>query len=321
MVALVWWRHLNLQQLTTTIRFKNNIIHMRMPNFLIVGAAKSGTTSLYRYLRQHPDIFMPEWKELSLFIGDSFGPLHRAKKPDYYQKAFSKVQNQTAVGEASTAYLFDETAPKLIKEQLGTIRIIILLRDPVAMSYSLYNHQLRKEGETIENFEAALAKVEGRRRDPEFKKKCYGWHANYYYYQRALYYQQVKRYMDTFGKDNLLVILFEELVSETLSVVKKTFQFLGVDDTVVPEIKVHNPAGSILNIPMFWKDTGLFLKTYQFVFSRNLIKKVPHLLRNIGRKPPQPINEVVAKRLREKFYEDICHLEGLIGKDLSAWKT
>ena len=88
---------------------------------------------------------MPEWKELSLFIGDSFGPLHSARKPYYYEKAFSKVKNQTAVGEASTAYLFDEAAPKIIKEQLGTIRIIIILRDPVAMSYSLYNHQLREQ--------------------------------------------------------------------------------------------------------------------------------------------------------------------------------
>ena len=294
---------------------------MIKPNFLIVGAAKSGTTSLYRYLRQHPDIFMPEWKELSLFIGDSFGPLHRVKKPYYYQKAFSKVQNQTAVGEASTAYLFDEAAPKIIKEQLGTIRIIIILRDPVDMCYSLYNHQLRKEGETIENFEAALAIEEGRRRDPEFKKNCYGWHANYYYYQRASYYQQVKRYMDTFGKDHVLIILFEELVSETLRVVKKTFQFLGVDDAFVPEIKIHNPAGSILNIPMFWKDRGLFLKTYQFVFSKNLLKKVPHLLRNIGRKPPQPVNAHTVEKLRRRFYEDICKLERLIGKDLGAWKS
>ena len=142
------------------------------PNFLIVGAAKCGTTSLYRYLSQHPDIFMPEWKELSLFIGDPFGPIHKVKKPYYYRKVFSKVKNQTAVGEASTTYLFDAAAPKIIKEQLGAIRIIITLRDPVNMSYSLYNHQLRKEGETIENFEEALAKEEDRRNDPEFKRKC-----------------------------------------------------------------------------------------------------------------------------------------------------
>jgi hypothetical protein len=286
-----------------------------------VGAAKSGTTSLYRYLRQHPDIFMPEWKELSLFIGDSFGPLHRVKKPYYYQKAFSKVQNQTAVGEASTAYLFDEAAPKIIKEKLGTIRIIIILRNPIAMSYSLYNHQVRREGETVEDFEEALARENDRRRDPEFKKKCYGWHANYYYYQRGLYYKQVKRYLDTFGREHVLIILFEELANEPLGVLKKTFHFLEVDDTFVPQIKVHNPGGGILSIPLFWKDTGLFLKTFQFVFSKNLIKKIPHLIRNFGRNPPQPIDTITAKKLRDKFHEDICQLERLIGKDLSTWKN
>jgi hypothetical protein len=294
---------------------------MIMPNFLIVGAAKSGTTSLYRYLRQHPDIFMPEWKELSLFIGDPYGPLHRVKKPEYYHKAFSKVQNQTAVGEASTAYLFDEAAPRIIKDHLGIVSIIIILRDPVAMSYSLYNHQFRREGETLENFEAALAKEEDRLNNSEFKKKCYGWHANYYYYQRGLYSQQVKRYLDTFGRDNVRVIIFEELVSDTLNVVKKTFQFLGVDDTFVPEIKVHNPAGSVVSIPRFWKDKGLFLKTMQFVFSKNLIKKIPHLLRNIGRQPLQPMSSDTADMLRKRFYEDICQLERLIVKDLSIWKS
>lgn len=264
---------------------------------------------------------MPEWKELSLFIGDSFGPLHRAKKPSYYQKAFSKVRNQRAIGEASTAYLFDEAAPELIKEKLGSIRIIIILRDPVSMSYSLYNHQLRKEGEMLETFEAALAKEEERRADPQFKTKCYGWHANYYYTRRALYYQQVKRYLNSFGRANVLILLFEELVAEPLKVVKDVFEFLGVDAGFFPEIKVHNPAGSILKIPAFWKDTGLFLKTCQFVFSKNLIKKVPHLLRNMNRKAPQPINAATAKKLRKIFYEDICQLEQLIEKDLSSWKS
>jgi hypothetical protein len=136
-----------------------------------------------------------------------------------------------------------------------------------------------------------------------------------------LYYQQVKRYLNSFGNDNVLILLFEELVAEPLNVVKDVFQFLEVDDGFIPEIKVHNPAGSILNIPAFWKDTGLFLKTFQFVFSKNLIKKIPHLLRNIGRQPPQPVNAATAKKLRKRFYEDICQLEGLIERDLTAWKS
>jgi hypothetical protein len=291
------------------------------PNFLIVGAVKSGTTSLYEYLKQHSDIFMPEWKELSYFIGDFFSPLHRVKTSHFYYKVFSKADNQSAVGEVSTAYLYDIDSPKLIEKELGKIKIIILLRDPPAMSYSLYNQQLRREGETVESFEKALEREETRRADPDFRKKCYGWHANYYYYQRGLYFNQVKRYLDTFGKDNVLVILFEELAIETLSVVKHTFQFLGVDDTFIPEIKVHNPAGTILNIPQFWQDMELFFKTFQFVFSKNLIKKIPHLLRNVGRKTPQPLNPVTAETLRKRYYKDICQLEQLIGKDLSAWKS
>jgi hypothetical protein len=294
---------------------------IRLPNFLIVGAAKSGTTSLYEYLRQHPDIFMPEWKELSFFIGDPFGPLHKVKKAEYYDKVFTKAKSQKAVGEASTSYLFDEAAPKIIKEKLGTIKILIALRDPVTMSYSLYNHQVRREGETISDFETALASEEDRKKDTEFKQKCYGWHANYYYYQRGLYYDQVKRYLDTFGSDHVKIFLFDELKNDSLKVVQEAFRFLGVDDSFTPEIKVHNPAGRGLSIPRFWEDTGLFLKTFQFVFSKNLVKKVPHLLRNIGRKPLPPLQAATAEKLREKFYDDICRLEHLIGKDLAAWKN
>jgi hypothetical protein len=292
-----------------------------MPNFLIVGAAKAGTTSLYEYLRQHPDIFMPQWKELSFFIGDPYGPLHKVKRPQYYGKVFAQAKNQTAVGEASTSYLYDEAAPELIKKKLGSIRILIILRDPVAMSYSLYNHQVRREGETIESFEAALDAEARRKIDPDFKKNCYGWHANYYYYQRGLYYQQVRRYLDTFGKDNVKIILFDELADDPLRVVQQVFRFLGVDDTFVPVIKVHNPAGGILDIPRFWEDTGLLIKTFQFVFSKNLIKKIPHLLRNIGRKPPLPINPLTEKKMRENYDDDIRRLEQLLGKDLSAWKN
>jgi hypothetical protein len=292
-----------------------------LPNFLIVGAAKSGTTSLYKYLSQHPEIFMPKWKELSYFIGDPHGPLHKVNKPQYYNKVFAKAQNMSAVGEASTSYLFDEAAPKLIKEKLGTLKILIVLRDPVSMSYSLFNHQVRREGETIKSFEAALAAEASRCKDPEFKKKCYGWHANYYYYQRGLYYIQVKRYLDTFGTGNVFIILFEELVNDSVRVVQGAFRFLGVDDTFVPVIEVHNPSGVILNIPEFWKDTGLLLKTTSFVFSKNLIKKIPHLLRNIGRKPPPPLNPTIARELRDRFQDDISKLEQLIGKDLTAWKN
>lgn len=292
-----------------------------MPNFLIVGAAKAGTTSLYEYLRQHPQIFMPEWKELSYFIGDPFGPLHKIKKARYYSKVFAEAHGHKAVGEASTSYLFDEAAANIIRGKLGLIKIIIILRDPVAMSYSLYNHQVRKEGETCATFESALEAEEKRRQSLKFKQRCYGWHANYYYYHRGLYCEQVKRYLDTFGQDRVKIILFDELAEATLKAVREVYMFLGVDDSFIPDIKVHNPAGGIISIPRFWENTGLLLKTYQFLFSKNVFKKIPHLIRNMGRKPPRPINPATAHDLRQKFHSDICRLEQLIGKDLTAWKN
>ena len=290
------------------------------PNFLIVGSVKSGTTSLYNYLSQHPDIFMPKWKELSFFMGDSSLPLNKVKTLKSYKRLFSKVQKQTAVGEASTAYLYDDLAPILIKKILGTIKIIIVLRNPVDMAYSLYNHQARKEGETLKTFEEALAAEPMRLQNPDFKKNCYGWHANYYYFKRGLYSEQVKRYLDTFGKEKILIFLFEELATDAVEVAQKAFRFLGVDDVFVPVVEVHNPAGGTLKIPRFWEDAGLFLQTVSFVFSRNLLKKIPHLLRNIGIKHPPPINPATAKKLADKFSSDICLLERLIDKDLSNWK-
>ena len=292
----------------------------RMPNFLIVGAAKAGTTSLYEYLRQHPDIFMPEWKELSFFIGDPCGPLHKVRSPVHYYMVFSGVKQQKAIGEASTSYLYDRDSPAIIKTKLGTIKILIILRDPVAMSYSLYNHQSRKEGETIADFEAALAAEMKRLSDPAFKKSCYGWHANYYYFQRGLYYEQVKRYYDTFGKDHVKIFLFDEIAQDAVGVIQEAYRFLDVDDAFVPNIRVHNRAGGIISIPRFWQDAGLLLKTSQYIFSKNIFKKIPHLLRNVGRKPPGPINPDTERNLRRQFYDDICRLEQLIGKDLSAWK-
>jgi hypothetical protein len=290
------------------------------PNFLIVGAAKCGTTSMHRYLCQHPDIFMPEWKEPAFFIEDPFKKLNCAT-PAVYHKIFKGASDKYAVGEASTAYLYDKDAPKLIRDALGNIKIIIMLRNPVDMSYSLYNHQVRKEGETIQRFEDALEAEEMRRKNPAFKQTCYGWHANYYYTRRALYYDQVKRYFDTFGQDYVFIILFEDLIADPVDTAQKTFRFLGVDETFVPMTRAYNRAGEILNIPKFWKDRSLLIKTSSFVFSKTIIKKIPHLIRTIGKKPPPPLSSETAQRLRNIFYGDICQLEKLIEKNLSAWKN
>lgn len=295
-------------------------IRSKRPNFLIVGAAKSGTTSIYAYLRQHPDIFMPAWKELSLFSNDPHTPLHKVKRGAYYQAVFAPVTNQSAIGEASTCYLYDSTSPDLIRHHLGRIKVIISLRNPVHMAYSLYNHQLRKEGEHLTSFAEALTAEEQRMSDKQFQKSCYGWHANYYYYHRGLYTEQVKRYYETFGKQNVLVLLFDDLVNTPLEVARKTYRFLGVDEAFVPNLNVYNKGGKIVDIPRFWSDYGLFLKTVSFVFSRNLFRKLLLIIQKKGLKPALPIPAETARELAGRFRADITMLEQLIDRDLSQWK-
>jgi len=264
---------------------------------------------------------MPRWKELSLFIGDPHGPLHWVKKPAYYYRVFSRVQNETAIGEASTCYLYDEDSPRLIKRHLGNIKIIISLRNPVDMAYSLYNHQLRKEGESLVTFEEALQAEETRFLSKQFRQTCYGWHANYYYFRRGLYHNQVKRYLDTFSRANVMVILFDELVADPVGITRQAYRFIGVAADSKPEIRVHNRGGKIFRMPEFWEDRGLLQKTVSFVFSRNLLRKLPLIAqkRKIG--PAPAIASTTALQLADRYQDEIQRLETLIDKDLGAWKV
>lgn len=290
------------------------------PNFLIVGAAKCGTTSLYRYLNDHPQIFMPEWKELSLFIDDPFGPLHRVSTAHRYYTLFSRAGSYPARGEASTAYLYNKAAPKLIRRELGHIRIIIILRDPVAMAYSLYHHEFRKEGETLSSFEKALAAEPRRFSSPAFARRCFGWHANYYYFLRGLYASQVKRYLDTFGAERMQIMLFEDLKEAPRSTVQELYRFLGVSADFVPAMKIYNKAGELLSMPRFWTDSGLFFKTASYIINGNMARKIPHLLRNLIRPRPHRMRPETAEMLRRRYRSDVEALEAIIGRDLSRWK-
>lgn len=292
----------------------------KVPNFLLVGAAKCGTTSLHHYLCQHPAIFMPKWKELSFFCSDPNAPPLRVKNLHDYHRLFSDIRNEDAIGEASTCYLYDAFSPNLIKTALGQIKIIIILRNPVDMAYSLYNQQLRKEGETIDTFERALIEETNRFNSDPFKKKCYGWHANYYYFRRGLFHGQVKRYLDTFGNSKVKVLLFDDLVKNPVAISQQIYRFLEVDDTFLPTVKIFNKGGTKFDIPSFWKDIGLLRKTVSFALSKNLIRKMKLLVQKRNMPSPRPIRIDTAQSLSKRFEPDIVLLEYLLKLDLSSWK-
>src|SRR5918994_968558 len=209
---------------------------MTMPNFFIVGAQKAGTTSLYHYLNQHPQIYMSPVKEPFFFDheinskGDVVvrGFAGRRQAPRYanleeYQALFRGVGGETAIGEASPLYIYAPGTPERIKEYVPEARSVALLRNPADRAYSAYLHALRIGVEPLADFAQALREEEERIRN--------GWHYVFHYRNRGLYYEQIKRYYEVFGRESVGVWLYDDLKEDPARMVRSVFRFLGVEDT------------------------------------------------------------------------------------------
>jgi len=211
----------------------------RLPEFFIVGAAKSGTTSLWQYLRQHPAIFMPAditWKEPSFYC-DSYGVSDLA----FYLSLFKEAKPDQIIGEASTPYLSSPESPGRIHGAAPESKIIIMLRNPVDRAYSLYKWMHHEKYEKADSFEEALEiEVKSRKDDEAFLKDNGHFYWDFLYFHSGLYFEQVRRYYDLFSASQIKVIIFEDFARRGLEITKEVYAFLGVDSDFTPEIKIHN---------------------------------------------------------------------------------
>jgi len=294
------------------------------PNFLIVGTAKSGTTSLVQYLKNHPKIFIPNIKELRYFSYDLLkdngykGPGdHTTKKiaiktREAYLNCFDQSKKDvTAIGEASveTSYYFEHTIPK-IKKELGDPKIIILLRDPVKRAISAYSHLIREQRETL-SFEEAL--------DKENWRKESGYEFIWSYVDSGLYYNQVKALKEAFT--NLKVIVFEDFINNPNCHMKEVLSFLEVPEVQHVNHEQFNISGKpknktinyLLNKPLRIKSLLKFLLGERF--SLKLKNKAQKLNLN-----PIEVSDELKQRLYKTFEEDISKVEILLNIDLNIWK-
>jgi hypothetical protein len=285
------------------------------PNFFVVGAAKAGTTSLYAYLRQHPQVFLPKIKEPHFFAHVRPSPemkhLYAAiNDRSTYLRLFRNAEGYRAIGDASPSYLWDPEAANRIRRSVGEAKIVITLRDPVERAHSHYLADVR-EGVHDLSFYDAL------RQDMARPKK--GWAVSLLYVELGQYAAQVRRYLDLFGPAQVKVVLFEELKRNSANVLKELAQFLEVDQGAVEQIntsEVHNsyaaPRGKWAQRMAGAKFSRLLGKTViphevgQFIFERVLLKQAP-----------KPKIEPEAKRLLCEIYEpEIRELEGILGRPL-----
>ncbi len=298
---------------------------MTLPNFLVIGAAKAGTTSLYHYLGQHPEVFMSPVKEPHFFALGGTGANFRSPgaeaginrksfaDPEGYEGLFVGARGEKAIGEASTSYLYSPEAPERIKRRVPEARLIAVLRDPAERAYSTFL-ALRLGGrEPLRDFSRALEAEEGRIRD--------GWEHLWHYKNLGFYHVQLSRYGKALEEGRLRVYLYEDLGADPRGVMRDAYRFLGVDASFEPDTSQrHNMSGVSNNgflASLVRKRHPVKTAIKPLVPATVRRRLVSGLQKRVLSRPPFPPE--VRRELVEAYREDVLRLEDLIGRDLSAW--
>lgn len=297
---------------------------IKLPNFLIIGAAKAGTSSLYYYLKQHPDIYMSPVKETNFLAleGEELsyqGPDQGINKTSItkledYQNLFAAVTNEKAVGEASPIYLDSQKAIENVHKYLPEAKLIAILRNPVTRAFSSYSHLMRESLETIP-FRAAL--------DKEAERINLRWSHLYYYKQKGFYYQYLQRYFNEFERNNIKVYLFEDLNYNTLEIVQDIFKFLNVDSSFIPNLTRKNVSGIPQNrfiYDLFTKKNAL-KSNLKPLFPKKIRRNLHDLVTRKTLKPKPEMDLTTKEYLIDLYREDILNLQDLLNRDLSHWLT
>ena len=199
------------------------------PDFLIIGAQKCGTTSLFHFLSQHPDLGLPTKKELHFF------DLQYNKGIEWYYSLFPKKSflKKKLTGEASPFYLFHSLVPERVFHHLPKIKIIVLLRNPIDRAYSQYNHQRKLGNEPIQSFEEAIVNEEGRIAAEEGKLKKGEINENlayrrYSYVERGFYSVQIDRWLQYFSMNQMLFIKSEDFFEFPQKALNEVYAFLKI---------------------------------------------------------------------------------------------
>lgn len=255
-----------------------------LPNFFIVGAPKAGTTSLYHYLDQHPQIFMSPIKEPNYFApeirAENFSDelqegiaRDRAELRRYldgsmsekrfgalglewtdYLKLFGKVQDETVIGEASVCYLWSQSAAGNIFRAVPDAKILMILRDPAERAFSQYMQWVTKDVLRCSFREQVEKSLQSNGRKFELMRP---------FLEMGLYYEQVKRYLDLFPRENMQVIFYEDYRGDAPGVVAEVLRFLEVDASFSPDMSRRHLAGRVPASSMNAEDRACLARYYR----------------------------------------------------------
>jgi sulfotransferase family protein len=289
---------------------------MTLPNFLVIGAARSATTSLHHVLRAHRDVFVPKRKEPNFFAFEGMeddstpGARRSITRLEDYARLFDAVTTETSVGEVSPAYLRNARACERIHYYIPDVRLIAVLRNPIERAYSDFLMRVREGLEPYRDFGRAIAEEEKRFRDG---------HPGGHYVRTGFYGSQLKPYFETFGAERIQVHLFEDLVDNPGRTLASLFRFLGVRPDLGARL-LHTNLSGIPRGPaagsVFWlrRRAGRLARAVLPLGAKQRL--AGFVEQGLERPPLLPEHR---ERLAGVYGEDVRELEGLLGRSLGHW--
>jgi hypothetical protein len=282
-----------------------------LPNFLVVGAEKAATTWLYNRLKDHPEIYLPETKEVHFFnkFDSNLKEIDRFERMGlgWYEQFFRNYNKKQAIGEVTPMYLCDPEAPFRIKKVLPDVKIIMVLRDPIDRAYSHY-WMAKNKKHTQLSFEEAVDKKEPR------------------FIQRGLYHKQLRVFLELFPIENIKVILFEDIKKNNIKELSDVYSFLGVNNKYIPEgvnnkensaqrpksILIHRVISGIIKLFRVKLKMGWAVDIFKSIGLADKVKMI-----NSKKVTYEPINKIERNKLKEYYHESNEKLEKLLNRDLN----
>lgn len=311
-----------------------------LPNFFLAGAPKAGTTSLYHYLEQHPQIYMCPIKE-PFYFASEFRPencaaslrpaLERSQRAlrkyldgpmrehrfggmvtewDDYVRLFQHAHGETAIGEASPGYLWSETAARNIHARVPNAKILLMLRDPADRAFSQYLHQVAVGGLRLSFGQHIQACRQNRSRQFSLQ---------YPMLEFGLYHAQVTRFLEFFPRQNIGIYLYEDFRANQAAMLANIFRFLSVDDTFIPDTSQRHLE---LSVPRLTTVSHALHKlgVWQAIKRIMPVTLLPAARRLVFKPRGELVMDPEDRRNLIDFYAaDIRKLELLLDRDLSAW--
>lgn len=286
---------------------------MTKPNFMMIGVAKAGTTSFFRYLDQHPQIFVCDIKATNYFgyedardwkwTEEGDAPLLQnfpVRTLEAYEAVFSKASNEIAIGEVSPQYFRCPNAAQRIYDYAPNAKLVLSLRNPADRAFSGFMMRTRR-GEAVRGFYEELTPQSSHVRE-------------------GFYYRRLRRYLDLFPREQIKIYIFEEFKKNAAGTISDLYGFLGVDTAFTPDTSVkYNPGA----VPKFRLLNQLFYHPKLINMTKSVVpESVQGMLKqvrelNLATTPKMPPD--LRSKLLGIYHEDILKLEELLGRDLSIW--